>query len=161
MCWRRQTLHPGRGASLTEAAGSTLTIDAAKKAPVILSGPGSASVTNAGSLVANGVGTAEISVAFINSGVVSATAGKLEFLGAVTNNGTFDAAAGTARPSTPSVRHGHAGGRRHRHACRCCTDAGAGQTVDFLAGPGLLDLTAPIDFLGTIADSAAAIPSIC
>jgi hypothetical protein len=136
--------------ALIEAAGSTFDLTAATtKTKLTLSGPGSASFTNAGNVVANGLGTASVSVAFINSGNVSVGSGTLAFLGAVTNTGTIDASAGvlsikTTVGGTGTLEVGAAG------TLSLLLGAGTGQTVDFLASTGLLDLTKPIDFKGTI-----------
>ncbi len=93
--------------------------------------------------------SASVSVAFINSGDVSVGSGTLSFLGAVTNTGTIDASAGvlsikTAVGGTGTLEVGATG------TLSLLKGAGAGQTVDFLTTTGLLDLSKPIDFKGTI-----------
>jgi hypothetical protein len=114
-----------------------------------MGGPGSSSFTEAGTLVANGAGTAAVTAAFVNLGNVSLTAGNMNFLGAVTNSGTIEGAAGvlefkTALSGTGTLEVGSAG------TVSLLKGAAAGQTVNFLAGTGLLDLTKPIDFKGLI-----------
>jgi hypothetical protein len=139
----------GASASVTNAAAADFTLDAASGKAVALNGPATASFTNAGSLAANGAGTADVGVAFINMANVSANAGTLAFLGGVTNPGTIDAAAGVISFSK-SV-----GGVGTLQISATGTlgllaGAGSGQVVDFLAGTGLLNLTAPTSFHGTI-----------
>ncbi|MEJ0047848.1 MAG: hypothetical protein WDN04_18295 [Rhodospirillales bacterium] len=109
----------GAGVSLSIGAGDNFAMTAASGKTIKLTGVGSDSVSNAGSFVANGAGTADLGVAFINSANVSVGSGTLSFLKAVTNNGTIDAAG----------RHRSVQGRgdRNRHArrptrparCRC------------------------------------------
>jgi hypothetical protein len=74
----------------------------------------------------------------------------MTFMGAATNNGTIDAAGGAALFGTAVAGTGtlavYATG-----TLSLLAGAGTGQTVDFLAGTGLVDLTAPLDFAGTVA----------
>jgi hypothetical protein len=75
--------------------------------------------------------------------------GTLSFLSTLTNNGTLDAASGLLSikdtvGGTGNLQIGATG------TLSLLLGAGAGQTVDFLAGTGLLDLTVPIDFTGLI-----------
>jgi hypothetical protein len=141
--------------ALTEAAGSTLNITSATaKTKLTVSGPGSASFSNAGTLLASGLGSTSISVAIINSGNVSVGSGTLAFLGAVTNNGIVDQQAGILSikdtvGGTGTLDVGATG------TLSLLLGAGAGQTVDFLASTGLLDLTKPADFKGTIENFGA------
>lgn len=105
--------------------------------------------TNAGSLIANGAGTADVGVAVINSANVSVGSGKLAFLYGVTNNGTIDAASGilssTAKiGGTGTLDVGATG------TLSLLNGTSTGQTVDFLASTGSLDLTLPLDFAGKI-----------
>jgi hypothetical protein len=117
--------------AVTNAAGDTFAITAASGATVKLASSGTGRFINAGSLVANGAGTASIGGPFTNSGIVSATTGTLAFLASVGGSGTLDlGAAGTL-----SLELG----------------AGSGQTVDFLSATGALDLSHPLDFGATIA----------
>jgi hypothetical protein len=116
-----------------------------------VSGPG---FTNAGSLSATGGGSEHISAAFTNTGAVSAASGTLEFLGNVSNHGTIDAASGlvsfqTSVGGAGALQIGATG------TLSLALGAGAGQTVDFLAGTGLLDLAQPTNFSGTISGFAA------
>jgi hypothetical protein len=126
--------------SLTASAGATVTLAS--------SGTGS-SFTNAGSLAVAGAGTADVSAPFINAGLVSASAGTLSFIGTVSNTGTIDAASAlvtikTDVSGTGTLDVGATG------TLSLLAGAGSGQVVDFLAGTGLLDLTQPLDFAGTI-----------
>ncbi|HTZ71523.1 MAG TPA: hypothetical protein VMB71_12790 [Acetobacteraceae bacterium] len=143
----------GTGENLTNLAGNQLAL-AASQGTVTLSGASGDSFTNAGTMLANGAGTEVVSVGFINSGIVMETAGALTFLGAVTNNGTISAtgavASFTAAVSGTGALDIGAGG-----AISLLAGAGAGQTVDFLGGTGLLDLTKPKTFSGTIAGFGA------
>jgi hypothetical protein len=117
--------------AVTNASGDIFDLAAASATTVTLSGSGTGAFTNAGSLVANGPGNASINAPFTNSGTVSAVAGTLAFLGNVAGTGTLDV--GSA--GTLSLGLG----------------AASGQTVDFLASSGVLDLSHPLDFLGKIA----------
>jgi hypothetical protein len=137
------------GVSLTNGAGDGFGIDAASGATVVLGGSTSATFTNAGSLSAIGAGNAHVSEVFINTGAASVTAGTLTFVDSTTNNGTITAAGATAVFDTAVGGSGTldigAGG-----TLSLLLGSSAGQTASFLATTGLLDLTAPHDFLGTI-----------
>ena len=136
--------------AITNAAGNTYTTTAASGINVAITGSGTgSSFTNAGTFAAGGAGTDTVNVAFINSGTVNANAGTLSFLGAVTNNGTIDAATGltsvkTTVSGTGTLDVGATG------TLSLLLGAGSGQVVDFAASTGLLDLTKPLDFTGTI-----------
>jgi hypothetical protein len=117
--------------SVTNAAGDIFDLTAASASTVTLGSSGTGAFTNAGRLVANGAGSASISAPFTNSGTVQAQSGTLSFLGSVAGSGTLDV--GSA--GTLSLGLG----------------AASGQTVDFLASTGVLDLAHPLDFLGKIA----------
>jgi hypothetical protein len=118
------------GVAVTNAVGDSFAITAPGAATVTLGSTGTGSFTNAGSLVANGTGTAVIKAPFTNTGTVSALSGTLSFLGTVAGTGTLDVGAA----GTLSLGLG----------------AASGQTVDFLASTGTLDLAHPLDFAGTI-----------
>jgi hypothetical protein len=135
--------------ALSLAAGAALDMTAAASATVDLHGPGTSSFTNNGNLVGNGAGTAELNVAVINNASVSVGSGTLSFLSTLTNNGTIDASAGLLSvkdmvAGTGVLQIGATG------TMSLLLGAGTGQTVDFLASTGLLDLTKPIDFTGLI-----------
>ncbi len=139
----------GASTALSLAVGSALDITAASGTTVEMSGPGTASLTNNGSIVGNGAGTAELDVAVINNANVSVGSGTLSFLSTLTNDGTIDAAAGTLSVrdtvgGTGTLQIGATG------TMSLLLGAGTGQTADFLASAGLLDLTKPIDFKGVI-----------
>jgi hypothetical protein len=118
------------GVGVTNAAGDIFDITAAGASTVSLTSTGTGAFTNAGRLVANGTGNASVSSSFTNSGTVQAQTGTLSFLGSVAGTGTLDV--GSA--GTLSLGLG----------------AASGQTVDFLASGGALDLSHPLDFLGKI-----------
>jgi hypothetical protein len=121
-------------AAVTNAAGDSFAITAAGAATVTLGSTGTGGFTNAGNLVANGTGTAEIKAPFTNSGTVSALSGTMAFLGSIAGTGTLDLGAS----ATLSLGLGAAGG----------------QVLDFLGTTGTLDLSNPLDFAGTINDFA-------
>jgi hypothetical protein len=137
------------GANLTNLAGDTLTLAAAAGKIVDLGGAAAVHFTNAGNLAADGNGTADLGVAFINSGNVSASSGTLAFLHAVTNSGTIDAAGGLvsfakAPTGTGTLEIGATG------TISLLAGAAATQTVDFLAPGGVLNLADPDYFKATI-----------
>ncbi len=139
----------GASASITNTASTDFALDAASGRTVALNGPATASFTNAGSLAAAGAGTADVSVAFINLANVSANSGTMAFLDGVTNTGTIDASAAALSFSKSvggigTLQIGATG------TLGLLAGADTGQIVDFLAGTGLLNLTAPTSFLGTI-----------
>jgi hypothetical protein len=120
------------GVAVTNQTGHSFALTAATAADTatLLSGTGSA-FTNAGSLLANGLGTANVSGSFTNAGTVSALGGTLSFLNTVGGTGTLDV--------------GSAG------KLALALGASSGQTVDFLGATGALDLSHPLDFVGKIA----------
>jgi hypothetical protein len=136
--------------ALSNGASHVFSLTASSGGTVMLNSTGTGSkFTNLGSLTANGAGTERIAVALVNTGLVSNTSGTLTFVGAVTNSGTIDAASGlttinTTVSGTGKLELGAAS------TLSLALGAGSGQTVDFLAGTGLLDLAKPLDFLGTI-----------
>ncbi len=139
----------GAGESVSNAAGDNFALSAASGVIITLAGSTGDTFTNAGTLAANGAGGEHVSAAFMNTGTAGVSAGTLAFLGAVTNNGSFSAAAGAAIfdkdvGGTGTLSIGATG------TLSLLLGSAAGQTVDFLAGTGALDLTAPIDFLGAI-----------
>jgi hypothetical protein len=81
----------GTGEGLTEAAGHSFEVTAAASTITTLSGASGDIFTNSGSLLANGAGTADIAVAFVNDASAVATSGTLAFLDAVSGAGTFSA----------------------------------------------------------------------
>jgi hypothetical protein len=134
---------------LSLAAGAALDMTAASGATIKLSGPGTSSLTNNGSIAGNGAGTAQLDVAVINNANISVGSGTLSFLGTLTNNGSIDASAGllTVKDTvggTGTLQIGATG------TLSLLLGAGTGQTAAFLASTGLLDLTQPIDFNGLI-----------
>jgi hypothetical protein len=140
----------GVGISLATAAAHDFTLTASSGTTVTLGGASGDSFTNTGSLVANGAGTAQIGVGFINAANVTASSGTLAFLGGVSNNGTIDAAGATISFADTvggfgTLDLGTAG------TLSLLAGSGTGQTVDFLGATGLLELAKPLDFSGEIA----------
>ncbi len=111
---------------------------------------GGLAVTATGTL--SGFGT--VTTTLINDGVVSASGGTLAFLHAATNDGTIDAGTGAvsfvvAVEGTGRLQVGAAGTLSLLHG------AAAGQTLDFTAAGGLVDLAAADYFKATIENFAA------
>ena len=120
------------------------------RASIEVKGGGGSSFANAGTFLST-ASSASVGLSFINSGAVSASAGTLSFLAAATNNGSVAATGATisftdAVSGTGSLDIG-AGG-----TIALLAGADAGQTAVFQATTGLLALTNPLDFLGTIDD---------
>jgi autotransporter passenger strand-loop-strand repeat protein len=144
----------GVATSLANATGESLTITAAEGDTLKLSGATGDALSNAGSLLVNGAGTADVSLGFSNTGNVTLTSGSLNFMGTLTNSGGIIITGGKL---TASKDVGGSGTLDLGSAGTLALVAGvaAGQTVDFTNGAGLLDLTKPTTFLGTIAGFAA------
>jgi hypothetical protein len=148
----------GASESITNHAGDIYTFtagtvpgsDTPHRAQITVNGGAGDKFNNAGSIVANGTSSVTVNLAFINTGSALISSGSMAFVGAATNNGTIDAAGGTAIFSTAVAGTGtldvDATG-----TLSLLAGAGAGQTVDFLAGTGLVDLSTPLAFAGTIA----------
>lgn len=140
------------GGTAQVAASGVLTLEASKGATLQTGGGGALSV--AGSLAASGGGSITVSGAFIDAGHVSLSKGTLSFLGPVTNNGTISAAGGTL-----SIAHSVSGtgalAVSGGAVLALQAGSGVGQSVDFLAANGLVELGAPSLFHGTIAGFAA------
>jgi hypothetical protein len=142
----------GNGGSLTLINDGTINANATNILTIDTAGP----VTNAGLLEATGSGGLDLQSAVNNAsaGTISVTSGlgggALSFIGAVTNAGTIDAASGLATISQAVTGSGTlaigATGTLDLQA-----GAGAGQSTDFLASTGTLDLSNPLQFLGPIA----------
>jgi hypothetical protein len=147
-------------AEITEDAGArwTLTgnntITALAGHTVLLTGASGEKLTNTGTLSGNGAGTGTVSLGLINKGMVSASGGTMNFLGAVSNTGTMSAVSGLLN-FTHDVG-GLVGLLDIGATGTLALQAGAagGQTVDFLAGSGLLQLTRPNSFAGRIENFA-------
>jgi hypothetical protein len=138
-----------QGVSLTNAASHDFNVAAGTGAALTLGGASGDRFTNDGSFAATGAGTETVSLAFVNAGLASASAGTLSFAGAVTNSGTISAIGGTVDIATSVAGTGTldvgAGG-----TLALALGAGAGQTADFTASTGLLDLSHALDFAGAI-----------
>jgi fibronectin-binding autotransporter adhesin len=137
------------GVSLTNGKGDHFTIDAAVGKNTLLNGATGNTFTNDGSMVANGGGTAEVNVAFINADNVSVGSGAMAFLSYLTNDGTIDTGAGLVSSAgrvqgTGKMEIGAAG------TLSLLQGALSGEKVDFLATTGSLDLTQPRFFTGVI-----------
>jgi hypothetical protein len=138
------------GNTYTFTPGGTDESNPPHRAQITVSGSGSDLFSNAGSIVANGSSSVTVDLAFANTGGVLIGSGSMVFMGSAANNGTIDAAGGsavfnTAVSGTGTLEVGPTG------TLSLLAGAGAGQTVDFLAGTGLVDLSTPLAFGGTIA----------
>jgi hypothetical protein len=139
----------GSAVDIGTAAGHLFDIAAKAGAAVTLGGPAPDAFTNSGTLEATGAGTADVKVKLINARDVSVGSGTLAFLGAVTNSGTMTAAGAvlsisTSVGGTGTLDIGASG------TLSLLDGSAAGQKADFLATTGLLDLTKPAAFAGTI-----------
>jgi hypothetical protein len=136
------------GAHWTLTGHNTLTSLAGHTA--LLTGASGEKLTNTGTLSGNGAGNETVSLGLINTGLVSASGGTMNFLGSVSNTGTMNVASGLL-DFTQTVG-GKAGLLDIGATGTLALQAGAasGQMVDFLAGTGLLELTKPNSFLGNI-----------
>jgi hypothetical protein len=142
------------GENATNSAGDTLTLSIATSETIDFSAASTDTFTNAGTGYASGAGTEEFGVAVINSGQITSSTGTLRFLDAVTNTGTISETSGllsiaTTVAGTGTLDVGATG------TLSLLLGASTGQTVDFTATTGLLDLTKPADFLGAISGFGA------
>ena len=140
----------GSGENLANGAGHVLEITASASSPVTLAGVGADTISNAGTLLANGPGSVKLETPFINTGHLSVNGGVLTLAGAVTNSGTLAVASGKlsieeAVSGAGEMTVGAAGTLSLGGA------VGASETVD-LTHSGLLDLGDPLGFSGRIAD---------
>jgi hypothetical protein len=139
----------GDNLRLANGSGHEFSLDAASNATLTVDGAAGDGFDNAGLLVATGAGTADFALNLANAGQVVVSAGTLAFLGTVTNTGTIDAAGGVVSFASAV---GGAGVLDIGKTGTVWLQAGAAiaQSVDFLAGTGLLELTHPNAFTGTI-----------
>ena len=143
------------GVNLTNQAGAVFAMTAGKvpnqrhRAQIEVKGGHGDVFTNAGTVTANAAAQS-FDVGFANAGLVSATSGTLSFLGDVSNTGMIEAKGSEIDISKRVTGHGTlevaAAG-----TMSLLGGAAAGQTFDFLAKTGALDLTNPLDFAGHIA----------
>jgi len=89
---------------------------------------------NAGTITQASGSSSEIAMSVVNTGVIDVASGGLKFLGKVAGNGLFEIG-GAANLSL--------------------VGASSGQTVEFMAGTGQLELTHALKFAGTIANFGA------
>jgi hypothetical protein len=145
------------GGFLSNLAGGTISLNAAAGAVAAIS-DGSL-LTNSGSIVSSGAGTAMLGSAAANGGVdntgaITASSGMLQFLGSTINTGTITAAGGAATFSNFVYGTGaldvSGGGTLSLEGGSVAT-----QTVGFLDATGVVELTMPSNFLGTISGFAA------
>jgi fibronectin-binding autotransporter adhesin len=143
-------LTQGSSTNLANATGNRFTITAGAGRTVKLIRTGSDTFTNSGSFIANGAGTADVSPALINHGNITVGSGTLAFLYNLTNAGTIDVASGAL---SSALMVGGAGTIEIGATGTASLTRGAvgGQTVDFQAMTGSLDLSLPLDFKGMIA----------
>jgi hypothetical protein len=132
----------GTSTNITNASGRVFTMTTSAGSTITLSGTGSDTLSNAGSLAAIGGGTADIGITIINSGHLTVGSGNLVFLAGATNNGTVAANGGALTfdaklngTGTDTIAAGS--------TLSLLGGAAATQTVDFLAGTGLLDVAQP------------------
>jgi len=143
----------GTATALTIGAAEIFAIDAASGSTLTISGAAGDRLSNAGSLVATGPGTADIDVAFVNAKTVSVSSGTLAFLGGVINNGTFATGAGTLSFDKKISGTGTLG--IGTGTLSLLSGAVATQSVRFEQSAGRLDLAHPTDFSAPISDFAA------
>ncbi len=122
------------------------------RAQVQVTGGSGSAFTNVGTVTASALADS-FNLKFANNGLTTATAGTLSFLGSVSNGGTFDASGGAISMAkivtgTGALDIGTAS------TLSLLGGAAIGQTADFLATSGALDLGNPLDFAGTIAGFA-------
>jgi hypothetical protein len=134
----------GNGVALTWSAGQTWTIGNAA-----LSGGKGSSFTNAGTFATAGAGVSDVTVAFINSGVVNVDTGSLQFIGKLTNTGTItvagaDLGLGKTLLGNGQIDIGNAGSLDVQAF-------GPAQTIDFLTSSGVLSVDRPLLAEGHIA----------
>jgi hypothetical protein len=135
------------GGTLTEAVSGAGTLELGGAYTLGTTGPTITTVQIDASASLSGAGT--ITSAVTNSGMIIGSGTALSLLGTVTNSGLADAATGllTFQQSvggTGTLDLGSSG------TLSLLLGAGSGQVVDFLGTTGLLDLTNPLDFAGTI-----------
>ena len=133
---------------LTNGLGNMLTLATSLGNTLHVSGT-TASLTNQGTLLATGTGSAQVSVGVVNSGLISSSGAALQFLGALSNSGAILDQTGSIAIETTVTGKGTmeigAGGT-------LTLDLGASvtQTVEMLGQAGVLDLGTPLDFAGLI-----------
>jgi hypothetical protein len=133
----------GNTFALADAAGN-----GSHRAQTEVTGGSGSSFTNAGTVTASAIADS-FNLKFTNSGLTMATAGTLSFLAGVSNSGTFDAAGGAISMSKIVTGTG-ALEINAASTFSLMNGAAAGQTVDFLASSGALDLGNPLAFAGAI-----------
>lgn len=128
--------------TMTEDAGATWTLSGANTIAA------STTLLDSGNLNVTGTLT-DAGAVTVAAGGALRNVGTLSFLGVVTNNGMIDAPSGligfaSAVAGTGTLEVGAMG------TLSLLAGSSAGQTVDFLAGTGLMDLTQAISFDGYI-----------
>jgi hypothetical protein len=139
--------NPTTAGAAINGAGASYSMQGA--VDIIPNGGGASSFTNNGTFVRTGTGSSDVSVAFVNHKNVSVGSGGMHFLSSLTNTGTMTATGALLQIQTGITGTGAldvgSGGTVLLNA-----GADAGQTLDFLAGSGALDLATPAAFAGTI-----------
>jgi hypothetical protein len=160
---------------LTNSVGSTISLSAA--AGVVSAIDGGGLLINSGSIVSSGAGTAALSdtsnVGIENSGTMTVSSGVMQFGSAVLNQGTIGSSGGTLQflsyvtnSDTITAAGGTATFDQYVYGTGALDISGGGtlsleegavatQSVGFLDATGVVDLTVPQNFLGTISGFAA------
>jgi hypothetical protein len=146
-------------ATVTISAGVTLSIIESNRSnpAAAISGQDSTSnLVNDGVFAAGGGNGGKVSVNFTNDASVIVSGGTMSFVGSVMNNATMTATGATATLAIGSDVAGTGALDISASATVSLLDgSGTGQIVDFLNSSGELDLTHPLDFLGTISGFGA------
>ena len=137
----------GAGTAINET-GATYSMHGA--VDIINGGVAGSSFTNNGNFERTGSGSSDVSLAFINHSNLRVGSGAMHFLGGLTNTGAMTAAGALLQIQRAIAGKGMldvgSGGN-----ISLSTGADTGQTVDFLAATGKLELGTPSAFAGTIA----------
>jgi hypothetical protein len=142
----------GSATSLAVAAGESFSLHTGSGGTITLSGAAGDKFSNSGSIANSGVGTADISVAFVNAKSVLAGSGAISFLASVSNTGTMGD--GSGKMSFASEVTGTGTLAVGSGTLTLSDGASSGQSVQFQGLTGLLDLAHPLTFAGLISDFA-------
>ncbi len=137
-------------ASVTNSDSGIMSLSASSGGTTTITGNAESNFANQGTLNVSGGGLVTISESILNSGLISASTGTLQFLSAVANNGILAESGGSlvlsgAVDGTGTLTVGSGA------AVSLLGGASSGETVDLLTSGGDLTLKSPLSFLGTIA----------